>query len=272
METPSQSSQQPQFFFHVPKTGGSTIQTYFVRRFGSEHVLRPEKSEAFLADVWLARKFKRPSTSQGSRLPSIAGHFASLSLITGQEADYFKVCFWRHPADYALSRYNWHCRRKKDRIKRRPSLMDYVRSHGRNPMTQDLLLYCGDLPGWRYFFMSDQSKFETAVRLARRFDLFADIAEVNSYLQTTGFANAAVERHNTVSEKAIKSLDTAMRVRLEQMNPVDFFVHLYTHSGDKSAVLADARRNLSSSFSTRDLIRFFARPYFRCKVNIFSRA
>jgi hypothetical protein len=56
------------------------------------------------------------------------------------------------------------------------------------------------------------------------------------------------------------------------MNPVDFFVHLYTHSGDKSAVLADARRNLSSSFSTRDLIRFFARPYFRCKVNIFSRA
>jgi hypothetical protein len=268
METPSR---QPQFFFHVPKTGGSTIQKYFVRHFGPERVLRPEKSEAFLADVWLARKCKSSSTLQGLGLPSIAGHFASLSRITGREADYFKVCFWRHPADHALSRYNWHCRRKQERIKTPPSLMDYVRSYGRNPMTQDFLLYCGDLPGWRYFFMSDQRKFETAVKLARRFDLFADIAEVNSYLRATGFADEAVERHNTVSEKTIKSLDTATRVRLEQMNPVDFFVHLYTRSGNKSAVLEDARRNLSGSFSTRDLIRFFVRPYFRWKVNILSR-
>ena len=260
----------PQFFFHVPKTGGSTIKAYLIDRFGRDNVAFPQKTKAYLADVWMRRKF----TDVPEGRPCIYGHWASLSIIRGQEDHYNKVCFWRHPADYVLSYYNWslHRERKRSLLRHSYGLMDLEGSLPHNPMTQDFLLYCGDVPGWRYFLMSDRKKFEEAIRLARRFDVFADVSEVDAYLKASNLLNeGGIERRNTVAVRDIESLDDAARQRLERLNPVDYYVHRYSVCADKAAVIFEARAALTVSFSWRDLVRTLSRPGRRFKVKVVAR-
>jgi hypothetical protein len=269
----SSRRRSPHFFYHVPKTGGSTIHTHLVEKFGRDRVVVPAKNKAPLVDVWSDRKFVASSKVLDAQnaLMSITGHFASFSIIGEQEASYYKVSFWRDPADWCLSYYNWQRHREKTQRKRTYSLMDLTKSFACNPMTQEFLLYCGDVPGWRYFFMSDRRKFDTAVSLARRFDLFADISKVDDYIKTTNLApDGDVKRHNTVEkgQKAIRSLDEATRQYLRALNPVDDYIHRYTIATDKIEAIAEAHRNLSDRFQFRDVIRLIARPYHRLKVRI----
>jgi hypothetical protein len=137
-------------------------------------------------------------------------------------------------------------------------------------MSQDFLLYCGDLPGWRYFFMSDRQKFRKAIALAERFDIFADISRVDEYLDSAKLAeNRSIERHNTVSERerALQNLDPTTRRRLEALSPVDYYIHRFAVCQDKAKVLAEADAALSNNFPFRDALRLFVRVYYRFKVN-----
>ena len=262
---------QAQFFFHIPKTGGSTINLYFERTFTEERLIRPKKSKIFLVDLAYGRKFNvPPELHRGCEdQPCFAGHFASLSLIKGRELEYHKVCFWRHPADWFLSYYNWQRDREKDRLRRSYSFQDFVKSLSHNPMTQDLLLYCGDVPGWRYFFMSDREKFATAIALAECFDMFADISRVDEYLQSLVSAeDLVVQSQNTVSDKVFEALDTRTRRELERLNPVDLYIHRFTMAKDKAKLLAEADAALSDGVQMRDLRRLFERLYYRLKVKV----
>lgn len=267
--TRSDSVNQPLFYFHVPKTGGTTIIAHVLQRYGREKVLRPKKNKAFLTDIWLARKCKYKRSPNEDRRQSVVGHFASLSIIAGRELAYRKVCFWRHPAGWALSYYNWRRQVETAKLQRAYSLKDLVWSFARNPMTQDFLLYCGDVPGWRYFLMSDQRKFEAAVSLAKRFDVFADISEVDAYLKALSLVNgAAIERQKVVLNKALKILNPETQLYLERWNPVDYYVHLFSMARDKASVIAEARGNLNARFPLHDVIHLFARPYYRLKVKL----
>jgi hypothetical protein len=255
---------QPQFFFHVPKTGGSTVKEYFKRTFGGGSILEPAKRKTFLVDVCATKKYKAPPSATGT---NVVGHFASLSIIEGQEHDYHKACFWRHPADWALSWYNWRVRREKTRLKRVYSFSDMMGSLPHNSMTQDFLLYCGDVPGWRYFLMSDRQKFEAAIALARRFDVFADVAKVDDVLRSiAGNESARIHHYNTTPDATLRKLDPDTRLRLEKSNPVDYYVHLYALDPEREATLTAAREALSGLFSFRDLMRAIARVYYRFKV------
>lgn len=260
----------PQFFFHVPKTGGSTIKTCLIERFGQDNVANPQKTKAYLADLWLGRKCGE--VPEG--LPCIYGHWASLSIIRGQEGRYHKVCFWRHPADYVLSYYNWSLFRERNRklIKRSYCIGNMEGSLPCNPMTQDFLLYCGDVPGWRYFLMSDRQKFDAAIRLACNFDLFADVSEVDTYLKSSNLVSGdVVEWRNSVATKDTEIMDDVSRHRLERLNPVDYYVHRYSVSTDKAAVIAEAQSVLSPQFSWRDLGRALTRPYHRFMIKVVAR-
>ena len=266
-------TQQLLFFFHVPKTGGSSVIHAFVRNFGRQGVIRLNKKrgKGFLVDVIGAEKFLPPSGAQNGAINNshIVGHVASLSIIEGRESKYHKACFWRHPADWFLSYYNWRHHKDEDRQKRAYSFSDFVKSLSHNPMSQDLLLYCGDVPGWKYFFMSDRRKFESALSIADKFDLFADISRVDDYLVSVGCGNTeGIEYRNTVpkEEKALRALDPETRHRLELLNPVDYYIHRVALDQDRAQAISEADRALTRRFQFRDLVRLIARPYYRLKV------
>ena len=261
------------FFFHVPKTGGTSIRHAFVQKFGRKRVvgLNKKRGKGFFVDVIRAKKFLPRSGAQNGAINNshIVGHVASLSIIEGRESKYHKACFWRHPADWFLSYYNWRHHKDEDRQKRAYSFSDFVKSLSHNPMSQGLLLYCGDVPGWKYFFMSDRRKFESALSIADKFDLFADISRVDDYLVSVGCGNTeGIEYRNTVpkEEKALRSLDPKTRHRLERLNPVDYYIHRIALGQDRAQAIAEADRALTRRFPFRDLIRLIARPYYRLKV------
>lgn len=263
------------FFFHVPKTGGSTIVHALVQRFGRPRVIAPRKkdSRGFLVDILLSKKYFLPPNARGENLDNshIVGHFASLSVIEGRESKYIKACFWRHPAEWFLSYYNWRNRKDRKRQKRSYSFSDFVRSLSHNPMSKDFLLYCGDVPRWRYFLMSDRLKFKTVVSIAKEFDVFADISRVDDYLEATGNGkNEGAQVRNRVAEqkKALKCLDPKTRHRLELHNPVDYYVYCVAMNRSSAIVASEAEQALTGKFQFRDIIRLLARPYYRLKVKL----
>ena len=135
----------------------------------------------------------------------------------------------------------------------------------------DFLLYCGDVPGWRYFFASDRQKFDWALSLIDRFDSFADISQVNDYLHSQGLAEiGGAGYHNRISEpnKVLKSLDPATRLRLQALNSVDYCIYRIAMGEDRTQVLTDAYGILSDGFSICDVIRFISRPYYRFRVKV----
>jgi hypothetical protein len=261
------------FLFHVPKTGGRTIIKSVQRKHGSENVLVPRKKKTLLADIFYERKYHPPLSEPEQQLDDvhICGHFASLSCIAGREDQFHKACFWRHPADWYLSYYNWRHVQDKQRQKRSYKFSDFTKSFARNPMTQEFLLYCADMPGWKYFLLSDRGKFEAALRVVRRFDLFADIAQVDAYLISIGIAEEGkieyVHRYSK-TVKVLGSLDENVRRRFQRQNPVDFYLHRIALGRDVAQVVADARANLRTTFSFGAMMRLLMRPYYRLKIKV----
>ena len=257
------------FLHHVPKTGGSTVIHAVYESFGANNIIHPKKrTKGFFVDMAMTKKYENVPSARNSH---IVGHFASLSIIEDMESEYLKVCFWRHPADFFLSYYNWRNNKDRHRQKRVYSFSDFERSLVFNPMTMDFLLYCGDVPGWRYFFASDRQKFDWALSLIDRFDSFADISQVNDYLHSQGLAEiGGAGYHNRISElnKVLKSLDTATCQRLQALNSVDYCIYRIAMGEDRTQVLTDAYGILSDGFSIRDVIRFISRPYYRFRVKV----
>ena len=175
----SLAAQRSLFFFHIPKTGGRTVIYHLKKREGSTAIYHPKKSRKFYADL-LGMKVDQPAAPRGRH---VVGHFASLSLLNDEPHDYVKICFWRQPSEWFLSLYNYRLHRNADRIYRPFTFDAFRRSMLRNPMTEHFLLHCGDVPGLKYFFMSDARKFTRALQLARKFDRFDDIQSVSSALR-----------------------------------------------------------------------------------------
>jgi hypothetical protein len=253
------------YFFHVPKTGGRTIAKHLEERFGATRVFHPLKSRSWLAD-FMGNKVGARTAAPGQH---VIGHFAPLSLIKGCEQDYFKVCFWRHPADWLLSYYNYRHYRQADRMQRGFSFADFERSLLRNPMTEALLLYSGAVPGPTYFFMSDRAKFDAAVALIERFDQFADIAGVDAFIKAVGYTEKGKPQDRNrleTAKKKLAALSEPARRRIVSTNPVDYYLHRIALGENRALVCAQARRALPATFDARDIGRLAALPYYRFKI------
>lgn len=254
------------YFFHIPKTGGRTIERHITNRFGLASVAYPRKNKRFYTDLFARRKCLRsPSASQ----THIIGHFASWTLLDGSEAKYYKACFWRHPADWWLSLYNYRHHRNAAKLKRGFSFFDFCRSQLRNPMTEHFLLYCGDVPGWKYFLMSDRQKFELACSLLLRFDRFSDIASVNNFIKVIGFSDGnRPADYNRIKpqDKVLPALDERTRIKIERANGVDYYLYKLAKCDDRERVLREGRQVLRSSFDPRDVRRLIAMPYYRFRT------
>jgi hypothetical protein len=253
------------YFFHIPKTGGLTVEWHIKKRFGSRTVLRPSRRKAFYTDVFARRKSIQ---SRRASHAHIVGHFASWTLLGDQEHGYYKACFWRHPADWALSLYNYRLHRNSEKIKRPFAFADFRRSMLRNPMTEHFLLNCGDMPGWAYFLLSDRQKFELACSLAQRFDRFDDITRVDAFLDLIGLEGEQRPPDHRIPahEKRLGALDAMTRSEIERVNCVDFFLYKLAKSEDHQRVIDDARRALSPQFDRGDILRLIALPYYRFKT------
>jgi hypothetical protein len=259
------------YFFHVPKTGGRSVERSMTAYFGSDRVIRVRKHKAFLTDIAYRAKHERTvaPAADPTTVPHIAGHFAPLSLIADRAEYYYKVCFWRHPADWMLSLYNFRHHRNRTKLRRRFAFEDFRRSMLRNPMTEHLLLYCGGIPGYRYFFMSDRARFRCACRIIEQFDLFTDIAQVDAFLERIRPASAPrIADFNRLSadEKVISQLADEDVRRMEQKNSVDYFIWRLTRTTDTTAVKAEAEQSLSAMTLARDLICLARMPWYRIKV------
>ena len=254
------------YFFHVPKTGGRTVIKHLEQRYGTDGVVNPAKNKSAVSDIFLQKKFIVPPSVSAKH---IAGHFASFSLMGGRESDYYKVCFWRHPAKWYLSFYNFRHRRNAHRIKRKFSFSDFYRSMLRNPMTEVLLLYCADVRGWSYFFMSDKRKFDLACASVERFDRFQDIAKVDDFLEFVGHENGDKPKdfnRATKSENVLQHLDGATIAEIERQNRVDLLLHKIALGEEMQAVRKEAASVLSRTFNPGDIVRALLVPYYRFKT------
>jgi hypothetical protein len=252
------------YFFHLPKTGGSSVGRTLRQRFGIA-VKQPRKKKRFLTDIVAAHKFE-PTEAPQSHL---IGHYVSWSLIADNSDEYYKACFWRHPADWVLSLYNYRLYRNRHRLRRTFRLEDFRKSMLRNPMTEHLLLYCGDVRGIHYFFMSDAEKFKRAVEIVSRFDLFADISRVDAFLDVIAPANGGPLRrsnHIPLEERTLSSLPKHMRSEIERHSPIDYLLHRLALSGDRTAVVLEAQQLLQRNFAVTDLWLLVALPYYRWKT------
>jgi hypothetical protein len=257
---------KPFYFFHMPKTGGRTIERHIAGQFGPRRVFRPAKSKTLYTDCFTRKKY---IISKHARDAHIVGHFASWSLLVGREQKYYKACFWRHPADWLLSFYNYRLHRNRERINRAFDFVSFYRSMLRNPMTEHFLLYCGDVPGCVYFFMSDRKKFEVACELAQRFDCFTDIANVDNFIDVIGFEDRqrpADRNRIPLHQKALGSLDETTRVEIERTNLVDYYLYRIAKGGDRARIIDEGQRVLRPYFNPRDILRLIAVPYYRFKT------
>jgi len=251
------------YFFHIPKTGGRTVERHLVGRFGELNVWRPERRKRWFTDLFMKSKSSSHTVPEHAH---IAGHYAPWSLLRGRERSYYKACFWRDPSDWWLSLYNYRHFRNAHRMKRRFSFADFQRSMLRNPMTEHLLLFCAGVPGWSYFFMSDRAKFKMAYALIKKFDQFADISKVDQFIDAVGFHDGQESKvHNRIpaGQKMLRRLDPPTRRLIEQTNSVDFYLHQLALKHDEQVVCDEASRMLSASFDTADLLRLAVIPYFR---------
>ncbi len=255
---------RPLFFFHMPKTGGRTVEQHLLKTAGAAALYHPKRNRRFYTAL-RAMKVAHPAPPRGRH---VVGHFASLSLIEDQPHDHLKVCFWRHPSDWMLSLYNYRLHRNAHRIYRPFTFLDFRRSMLRNPMTEHFLLHCGDVPGLKYFFMSDARKFTRALRLARKFDRFDDICSVSSVLRMLDAGGAAITDYNRIrdTDKHMGFLDAGVRAHIKHTNPVDYLLHRLALTGDVDAVVAEARIALNRRFEARDVLRLAALPYYRIKT------
>ncbi len=254
------------YFFHIPKTGGRTVIRHIENWCGKSAIVDPPKNKVLICDLFLKKKFLAP---RGVADNTIVGHYASFSLLHGRERNYHKVCFWRHPARWCLSLYNYRHHRNSESIKRRLRLDDFCRSMLRNPMTAHLLLYCADLRGWTYFFMSDKRKFDLACATIKRFDRFHDIAEVDDFLEFIGYETGHKPRSQNVlssDEKVLPYVDCETIAEIERRNPVDFLLHKITQVEDIQLVCDEAARTLNQAFDPRDIVRLLLLPYYRYKI------
>jgi len=250
----------------MPKTGGRTIERHITERFGIPNVFHAKKDKSWFTDFFMSAKMVPASAEAEAH---IIGHYAPLSLIRGREENYYKVCFWRHPADWFLSFYNYRHFRHAGRLKRKFTFADFEKSMLRNPMTEYLLLYCGAIPGWTYFFMSDRAKFDAACALIEKFDYFADIANVDDFLETVGNGEGGKPSiHNRIQpcHKTLPGLDEVARRAIVRSNAIDFYLHRLTLRRDRAAVCEEARKRLKSSFNFLDLLRLAAVPYYRFRI------
>jgi Sulfotransferase family len=257
---------KPIYFFHIPKTGGRTIARHMIERFGLERIFHPEKSRSWLADFFMGEKI---ATRDDVADRHVAGHFAPISLLHGREQNYYKACFWRHPADWLLSFYNYRHFRQAERMKRDFTFADFQRSSLRNPMTEHLLLYAGGVPGWTYFCMSDWAKFEAALALTDRFDLFTDISKVDWFVKAIGYTEKGKpEDRNRIdrTRKKITALTQSVRRQVERRSPVDYYLHRIALGEDERVICAQAARRLRTRPDARDLLRLAALPYFRFRI------
>jgi hypothetical protein len=254
------------YFFHLPKTGGRTIEKHISQRFAPRDVLRPAKHKTFYADCFSRRKYV---AARDARDTHIVGHFASWTLLADREQEYYKACFWRHPADWVLSFYNYRHRRNAKALRRPFDFTDFCKSMLRNPMTEHFLLYCGDVPGWTYFFMSDREKFDMAYSLAERFDCFSDISKVDTFINMIGFEQGqrpADYNRVPASQKFLPALDKKARTEIEHTNPVDFYLYRLARGEDRRSIVAEASRTLNPRFDRRDIARLSAVPFYRLKT------
>ena len=252
------------FFFHIPKTGGRTVIYHLKKCGGSTAIYHPKKSRKFYADL-LGMKVDQPAAPRGRH---VVGHFASLSLLNDEPHDYVKICFWRQPSEWFLSLYNYRLHRNADRMYRPFTFEAFRRSMLRNPMTEHFLLHCGDVPGLKYFFMSDARKFTRALRLARKFDRFDDIQSVSSVLRMLGWSGGPITDRNRIpdADKHVGKLDAETCAHIRRTNPVDFLLHKLALTGDVEQVVKEARASLNRRFEALDILRFAALPYYRMKI------
>jgi len=254
------------YFFHIPKTGGRTVIRHVERRYGKSVIVNPSKNKVLICDIFLKKKFLTLQ-SLGDR--HIVGHFASFSLLRGRENRYYKACFWRNPATWCLSLYNYRHHRNSKKIKTKIDFADFCRSFLRNPMTGYLLLRCADVRGWTYFFMSDKRKFDLACATIERFDRFDDIAKVDEFLEFIGHENGQKPKcYNRLSpsEKALQYIDEPTIAEIERQYAVDFFLHKIALGADIHHVRDQAARALNRSFDPRDVVRLLLLPYYRYKI------
>jgi hypothetical protein len=260
----STEMRRPLFFFHMPKTGGRTVEQHLLKTAGAAALYHPKRNRRFYTAL-LTTKVADPISPRGRH---VVGHFASISLIEGEERGHLKICFWRHPSDWMLSLYNYRLHRNAHRIYRKFTFLDFRRSMLRNPMTEHFLLHCGDVPGLKYFFMSDARKFTRALRLARKFDRFDDIQSVSSVLRLLDARGTAITDYNRIQEtdKHVGALDAGMRAHIKCTNRVDYLLHRLALTGDVEAVVTEARIVLNRRFEARDVLRLAALPYYRFKT------
>jgi hypothetical protein len=267
---------RPIYFFHIPKTGGRTITKYLSTRFGRSAVVSPKKNKSLHADILLARKNAsgRVVDPASPSKPHVIGHYASLSLIARCPDAYLKVCFWRHPADWFLSLYNFRHHRRRRKLARSFGFESFCRSMLRNPMTEHLLMHCGDVSGLAYFFMSDRAKFLAAVRLVDQFDRFDDIAKVDAFLHALqGDEGARPQDYNRLeaSQKVLAYLDAATRQQIARTNAIDHFLHRLSLGEDRAIVVAEALRRLNGALDPRDIGRLLLMPVYRFLVGVLPR-
>lgn len=267
---------RPIYQFHVPKTGGRTIEKFLSSRVHERAVLDPRRNRAIHSDIFLGRKnvdhrVVDPATPSK---PHVVGHYASFSFIARCPEAYLKVCFWRHPADWMLSFYNYRQHRKRHTFVRAYEFESFCRSMLRNAMTEHLLLHCGDVSGLRYFFMSDRAKFLAAMRLVERFDMFQDISTVDAFLAMVRDEGEGKPRdYNRIetSAKVRTSLDPELRQRLAATHLIDTYLHRVALGEDRASITEEANRTLASKFDPRDLWRLARLPLYRLSIWVLPR-
>ena len=254
------------YFFHVPKTGGRTVIRYLENLYGLTSVIHPSRRNSVIRDVFLKEKFV---AAQPIAKGPIVGHYAPLSLLRGREDSYYKVCNWRHPARWLLSLYNFRHYRKSKAIKNKFAFVDFRRSMLRNPMTEHLLLYCAEVRGWTYFFMSDKRKFDRACAIIEQFDRFDDIAKVDDLLGFIGHESTQRPSNKNVlphDETVLHYVDRATMTEIERENAVDFLLHKIALGEQIRCVRDEAENVLSRAFEPRDIVRLLLLPYYRYKT------
>lgn len=252
------------FFYHVPKTAGMTLLKHFHERFPGQ-VFSPEKDNSPLTDILRSKKYlataDRLERLAASR--AIAGHQASLSMLEHAAAPFYKVCFWRDPADYHVSNFNWRNETKGHR-RRRP--IDFETHHRwllRNPMTRYFLLYACDVRGLDFFLMSDWRKFRTALANIERFDLFADISKVDGFIAALGCKHSGNVNVVPAERKKKHAISPTDRERLRQRNIVDLYIHRIALGENRDAVAAEADAKLSRWMDPRDIADILLTPWYR---------
>lgn len=255
------------FFYHVPKTAGSTILKYLGDRFPGR-VFHPQKEKGALVNLLRRRKVRLhdEDTAQWRKAQAIAGHWASMSLIEGSDKRFYKVCFWRPPADFVISFYNWYTNRRLEKLRRPIDFQLFTRYATRNLMARHFLLYCCDKRGIDLLVMSDWRKFQIIAEAAAGFDRFQDIAAVDDFIAELGITKTTDANVVPKSRRQKLSLSAAEIEALTRRNAVDHYVSRIARGEDRAAVTAEAKANLSHAISLTDLWEALAAPYYRLRV------